>query len=163
MKTRSRWYRLLLLLVVPLILRQDPPATTPMKRLSASPLSPTVGALVAPLDSLLPATSFSELAQETLNTLPLRADLEPRGNFHQVPPQVMRGAEAVGRVAEWLEKNEQDREAGKDFFRLCAEKDGVLTAVRALCLKRFLELGGARSPQFSDHLMWIAEQLPSSY
>jgi len=161
-KTRSRWYRLLLLLVVPFFLRQDLPAAPPMKRLSSNPLTPTIGALAQPMDTFLPNFSFHTLAQETLSTLPLRTELEPRGNFHSVPPQVMRGAEAVGRIAEWLDKNEQDRDAGKDFFRLCAEKDGVLTAVRAICLKRFLEMGGTKGPQFSDHLMWIAEQLPGS-
>jgi len=161
-KSRSGWFRLMLILALPLFWRQEPPP--PIQSLSSTDLSPALGAVpsaISPKAEKPADISFSTLADETLSRLPLVAALDPGKDYHQPPAEVIEGGREVGVVAEWLEKHPDDKEMGKSFFHRCAEKEEVLTAVRALCLKRYQELGGKAVEQFSPRLRWIADRMPS--
>ncbi len=163
MSKPSRWFQLVILLALPILWRSQPPPPARSIPAGITAYSPSL-ATVAPLNavSVERANHFNEFAQQTLLELPTQAILIGRTDFHQPPSEVLQGGEAVGRIAEWLESHQNDRESGKEFFRVCAERDAVLTAVRALCLKRFLEMGGERNSQFSERLLWLADQLPST-
>jgi len=104
-----------------------------------------------------------------LNELPRRALIENTSEeeLHHGPPGLSQSSLALGKVVGEMKKDPAKIPAGVEFYRSCASDEDVLTAVRAVCLKRLGEWAPRAQPpievdfsQFDSGLRKLADQLP---
>jgi len=87
--------------------------------------------------------------------------------LHHGPPGLKEGSAVLGRVVEEMARDDKAIPDGVAFYRQCAKDEKVLTAIRAVCLKRLSDWAPRAKPpievdlsEFSSELRALADHLP---
>jgi hypothetical protein len=93
--------------------------------------------LNSPNKNETPAALSSALKKEiemTEAALPSIAEVRNSGvDLHETPPQVIRGGEALGDLAEYLKNNPSEWPQATSFYATCAANPALMSAMRAVC------------------------------
>jgi hypothetical protein len=109
---------------------------------------------------------FREFLKTTLKTLPTEKNIPNDEHLHHRPEAVANAAVPLGQLARLLTDNSLLIPDGIKFYRACAEKSELLTSVRALCLRNWIDWSkkigmntdGILS-QFPAHIQYVAKEI----
>jgi hypothetical protein len=113
-------------------------------------------------------TEFKILLNETLLQLPTEAAVRAKGvDAHHGDPGLGVVSQPLGKIITAMKANPSLIPDGVAFYRTCALKDGLVPAVRALCLRNLFDWN-ERSPKkiafswddYPSQIQFIAKQLP---
>jgi hypothetical protein len=108
---------------------------------AASTPAPEVASVTPVAGGIGAASSWKEELKTALKALPRREKLQelPAHKIHHPPRLLTDGARVVGEIWEKAERDPHKRVGALEFLLACAEDDGTLLALRAVCWRKLTD------------------------
>ncbi len=150
MKRSLQWVAALALIALGALWLLSPSGLAPTAEFAAPVQAPDrMKAVATPASSVTPSLrqasldSGGNLGSEELQTmvraaqaeLPKKSELKPADDeaAHHVGPELIRAGQALGDLAEYLERRPEEFRAASVFYASCAGDEALVPATRAVC------------------------------
>lgn len=148
---------------------QEAGAVDPLPTVSPGGASPAS----MPVTSATPSGSLSEnrdgvvsedlkkIIHQVRSTLPQRAQFKPADDeaAHHAGPELIQAGQALGDLAEYLERRPEEFRAASVFYANCAADESLMPASRAVCYAALMKKKDEWAPGVADRISRVGPEI----